>query len=188
MRISDELKARLHQSSHEIGHVQKLLGSVIDHVQGIADDIHLCNDRVDLINPAFDTLNRQIHALTEEMNRVYALRSNESELHLQSENSKLRRDLEALQQAVNSNEELTQRLESLERFNQMLKSKLNEIKEMYENAIIEVAELKEKNKTFYAMAGKYHRGLKLSLDGTNNPQLSMLLPNPQLQVTPIAVI
>ena len=188
MRISDELKARLHHGSHEISQVQQLLAAALDHVQTLVDDIQLCNDRADLVDPAFDTLNRQIHALTEEMNRVYALRSNGSDLHLRLENSQLKRDLAALQQAVKSNEELAQHMGSLERFNQMLKSKLNEMKEMYENAIIEVADLKEKNKNLYNMAGKHHRGLKLSLDGTDDLQLSMLLPKPRLQVTPIAVI
>ena len=188
MRISDELKARLHHGSHEIGQVQQLLAAALDRVQTVVDDIQLCNDRADLVDPTFDTLNRQIHALTEEMNRVYALRDNESDLHLRLENSALRRDLAALQEAVESNEELAQRVGSLERFSQMLKSKLKEMKEMYESAIIEVADLKEKNKTLYDMAGKHHRGLKLSLDGTDDLQLSMLLPKPPLQVTPIAVI
>ena len=161
MRICDELKARLHHSSHEIGQLQQLLSTVVDHVQTVVDDVQQCSDRADLIDPAFNTLNRQIHALTEEMNRVYALRNNENDVHLRLENSQLRKELAALQEVVKSNEELTQHLGSLERFNQMLKSKLNEMKEMYENAIIEVADLKEKNKNLYNMAGKYHRGLEL---------------------------
>ena len=188
MWISDELKARLHHGSHEIGQVQQLLAAALDHVQTVVDDIQLCNDRADLVDPTFDTLDHQIHALTEEMNRVYALRGNEGDLHLRLENSKLKRDLAALQQAVKSNEELAQRMGSLERFNQMLKSRLNEMKEMYESAIIEVADLKEKNKNLYNMAGKHHRSLKLFLGGTDDLQLSMLLPKPRLQVTPIAVI
>ena len=187
MPISDELKARLHHGSHEIGQVQQLLAAALDHVQTVVDDIQLCNDRADLVDPAFDTLNRQIHALTEEIKRVSALRSNEGDLHLRLENSKLKRDLAALQEAIKSDEELAQHIGSLERFNQMLKSKLNEMKEMYESAIIEVADLKEKNKTLYNMAGKRYRGLKLSLDETDELQLLMLLPKPRLPVTPIAV-
>ena len=184
MPISDELKARLHHSSHEIGQVHQHLAAVLDRVQMVVDDIHLCNDRTDLIDPAIDTLNRHIHALTEEMNRVYALGN---DLHLRLENSQLKRDLAALQEAIKSIEEQAQRMGSLERFNQMLKSKLNEMKDMYENAIIEVADLKEKNTTLYNMAGKHHRRLKLSLDDTDYLQLSMLLPKPKLQITPIAV-
>lgn len=184
MPISDELKARLHHGSHEIGQVQQHLAAVLDRVQMVVDDIQLCNDRPDLVDPAVDTLNRQIHGLTEEMNRVYALGN---DLHLRHENSQLKRDLAALQEAIKSNEEQTQRMGILERFNQMLKSKLNEMKEMYENAIIEVADLKAKNKTLYNMAGKYHIGLKLSLDGSDYLQLSMLLPKPRLQIAPIAV-
>ena len=188
MRISDELKARLHHGSHEIGQVQQLLASALDHVQMVVDDIQQCNDRVDLIDPSFHALNRQIHALTEEMNRVYALRNNENDVHLRLENSQLRRDLAALQEVVKSDEELAQHMGSLERFNQMLKSKLNEMKEMYENAIIEIADLKEKNKTLYKMAGKHHRDLKLCPYSTDDLQLSTLLPKPKLQVTTLAVI
>ena len=157
MRISDELKARLHHGSHEIGQVKQLLAAALDHVQTVVDDIQRCHDHADLVDPAIDTLNRQFHALTEEMNRVYALRSPEGNLHLQYENSKLRRDLASLQQVVKSNEELVQRMGNLERFNQMLKSKLNQMKEMYENAIIEVADLKDRNKTLHNMAGKRYK-------------------------------
>ena len=185
MRISDELKARLYHGSHEISQVQQLLATALDHVQTVVDDIQLCNDRADLVDPAFDTLNRQIYALTEEMNRVYALRGNEGDLHLRHENSKLRRELAALQQAVESNNELAQRMGSVERFNQMLKSKLNEMKEMYENAIIEVADLKDRNKTLFNMAGKHYKALMLSLDDTDDLQLSTLLPKTPLQVVVI---
>ena len=177
MPISDEFKARLHHGSREISQVHQHLAAVLDRVQILVDDIQLYNDRTDLVDPTIDTLNRHIHALAGEINRVYALGN---DLHLRLENSQLKRDLAALQEAIKSTEEQAQRMGSLERFNQMLRSKLNEMKEMYENAIIEVADLKEKNTTLYNMAGKHYRGLKLSLDGTDYLQLSMLLPKPRL--------
>ena len=81
----------MHHGDHEIGQVHQHLAAVLDRVQMVVDDIQLYNDRTDLVDPAIDTLNRQIHALTEEMNRVYAL-----------------------------GKEQAQRMGSLERFNQML--------------------------------------------------------------------
>ena len=203
MQTSDEIKARLHHGSHELAQVQQLVATIqhlvataSDHIKTIYDEIQVCSDRADLIDPAISALTDQIHALTEEMDRVYSLRNDESDLYLRQENNKLKREIAALQQAltrereehqarlaasVKSNEELVQRNGSLERFCQMLKSKLNELKEMYESAIIDVAELRATNKTLQNTPGKYHWGRERSLDSTDQLQLSMSLPTRPLQ-------
>lgn len=179
MQTSDELKARLHHGSHELAQVQQLVATIqhlvataSDHIKTTYDEIQVCSDRADLIDPAISALTDQIHALAEEMDRVYSLRNNESDLYLRQEINKLKREIAALQQAltrereehqarlaasVKSNEELVQRNGNLERFCQMLKSKLSELKEMYESAIIDVAELKATNKTLQNTLGKFHR-------------------------------
>lgn len=180
MQTSDEIKARLHHGSHELTEVQQLVATIqhlvataSDRIKTAYDDMQVCSDRTDLIDPAFIALTHQIHALTKEMDRVYSLRNDESDLYVRQESNKLKREIAALQQALTrereehqarlaaslkSNEELVQRNGSLERFCQMLKSKLNELREMYESAIIDVAELKAANKTLQNTPGKYHRG------------------------------
>ena len=198
MRTSDELKARLPHSTHEIAQLQQMIATASDQAQTTYNEVQLCKDRVGLLDAAFNALNHQNHALVKEMDRVYALRNDESDLYLRHENSKLKRDLAALQQAlqqgrdeqqaqlanaVQSNEELAQRMESVERFNKLLISKLNEMKEMYESAIIEVTDLKAKNKTLHNISGKCHIGHKLSLGSTDDLQLSMSLQIPPLPVT-----
>lgn len=157
MRISDELKAHLYHGAQELRQSQQMLATVSDRLQTTFDEIQVCNGRADLIDPAIDTLNRQIHTLNEEMDRVYALRNDESDSYLKQENAQLKRDLAAVQQAlrleveqhqahltdsVKSNEELAQRVQSLEQFNSLLISKINEMREKYESAIIEVTDLK----------------------------------------------
>lgn len=204
MQTSDGIKAHLHHGSHELAQVQQLVATIqhlvataSDHIKTTYDEIQVCSDRADLIDPAISALTHQIHALTEEMDRVYSLRNDEIDLYLRQENNNLKKEIAALQQAltcereehqarlaasVKSNEELVQRNGSLERFCQMLKSKLNEMKEMYESAIIDVAELKATNKTLQNTPGKYYRGRKPSLDSTDQLQLSMSLPTRPLQI------
>ena len=157
MQISDEIKARLHHGAHELRQSLQLLATLSDRTRAAFDEIQVCNDRADLIDPAIDTLNQQIHTLNTEVDRVYALRNDESDSHLKQENVQLKRDLEAVQQAlrleveqhqahltdsVKSRDELIQRVQSLEQFNSLLISKINEMREKYESAIIEVTELK----------------------------------------------
>lgn len=158
MRTSDEIKARLHHGSQELRQALQLLTTSSDHIQTAFDEIQVCQARADLIDPAIDALSGQIHTLTEDMDRVYSLRNDESDLYLRQENKHLKRDLAALQQALRhemeqhralltdsakSNEELMQRVRNLERFTELLKSKLNEMKEQYETAIIDNADLRE---------------------------------------------
>lgn len=165
MRTSDEIKARLHHGSQELRQALQLLTTSSDHIQTAFDEIQVCQARADLIDPAIDALSGQIHTLTEDMDRVYSLRNDESDLYLRQENKHLKRDLAALQQALRhemeqhralltdsakSNEELMQRVRNLERFTELLKSKLNEMKEQYETAIIDNADLRE---------GEDHKGL-----------------------------
>lgn len=191
MQISDEIKARLNHGARELSQALQLLATVTDRIHTAFDETQACSDCAGLIDPAIDTLNHHIHTLTEEMDRVYSLRNDESDLYLRQENAKLKRDIAALQQALRremeehqaylvastkSNDELVQRAEGLERFNQLLKSRLNEMKEKYESAIIEVADLKEMKKTLQNASGKYHRGLTPSLDSTDDLQRSTSLP------------
>ena len=174
MQMSDELKARLQHGAHELRQSLQLLATVSDRTQTAFDEIQVCNDRADLIDPAIDTLNQKIHTLNEEVDRVYALSNTKSDSYLKQENVQLKRDLEAVQQAlrleveqrqahltdsVKSREELIQRVQSLEQFNSLLISKINEMREKYESAIIEVSELK-------STTGKYHRGHSPSLYST----------------------
>ena len=196
MRTSDEIKARLHHGSHELAQAQQLLATGLDHIQTAYDEIQVCNDRADLIDSANSALNHRIHALTEEMDRVFALRNDESDIYLRQENSKLKRESSVLQQAVTRQreeqqarlagsvkayEELLQRNGNLERFNQLLISRINEMKENYENAIIENTELKDTKKALQNTPGKYHRGRKLSLYSADYLKLSMSWPTPPLQ-------
>ncbi len=166
MQMSDELKARLHHGAHELRQSLQLLASVSDRTQTAIDEIQVCNDRADLIDPAIDTLRQKIHTLNEEVERVYALSNDKSDAYLKQENVQLKRNLEAVQQALRleveqrqahltdsakSHEELVQHVQSLEEFNSLLISKINEMREKYESAIIEVTELK-------STPGKYHKG------------------------------
>ena len=191
MRISDEIKARLNYGVRELSQTLQLLATVTEHIQTAFDETQVCSDRAGLIDPAIDALNHQVQTLTEEMDRVYSLRNDESDLYLRQENTKLKRDFAALQQALRhelekhrtyivastkSNEELVQRIGNLERFNQLLKSRLNEMKDKYESAIIEIADLKDMNNTLQNASGKYRRGQTPSLDSTDDLQHSMSLP------------
>ena len=174
MRTSDEIKARLRHGTHELLQAQQplatvsnrilellqaqqLLATVSDRIQTATDEIKVCNDRADLIDPTIDALHRQLHNLTEEMDRVYALRNDDSDEALKLEISQLKKQVTNLQQALRvqerqyqaqldesakSNELLVQRVQSLERFNNLLKVNINDMKERYETAIIDVADQK----------------------------------------------
>lgn len=83
----------------------------------------------------------------------------------------LRRTMEEhqarLTEMVKAYEELTQHIGSLERFNDLLKSKTNEMKEQYESTIIENVDLRDVNtglkdtvRTLQNTPGKSHNGLK----------------------------
>ena len=160
MQTTNEIRARLNHGAHEILQTQELLATVTDRLQIVLDQIRLCNSRTELIEPTIDTLKHQIHTLNEEMDRVYALRNNESDLYLRQENVRLKKDIVASHQAlrremeegqtritelVKSNENLRQRVGSLERLNDVLKSKTNEMKEQYESAIIDNVDLRDAN-------------------------------------------
>lgn len=133
----------------------------------------MCSDGVKLIDPTIDALHRQIRNLQEEMDRVYALRDSETDSHLRQENAQLKRDLAAVQHALRremdahhahrtdsfkSNEELKQRVRSLEQFNDLLKSKLNEMKQQYETSIIDNVDLRDTIKTMQNKPGKNSLG------------------------------
>ena len=190
MRISDEIKARLHHGAHELHQALQLLATSSDHIQTAFDEIQVCQNRADVIDPAIDALRLQIHTLTEDMDRLYSLRNNESDLYLKQENKQLKKDLAALQQALHrekeqhqahltdsarSNEELMQRIRNLERFGDLLKSKINEMKEQYENAIIDNADLRDTISGSQGNPGEYHTGLQLLFHITDGFQLSTCL-------------
>lgn len=175
MRTSDEIKARLHHGAQELRQALQLLATSSDQIQTAFDEIQVCHNRADLIDPAIDALSLQIHTLTEDMDRVYSLRNDESDLYLRQENKHLKRDLAALQQALRremeqhqahlndaarSNEELMQRIRNLERFGDLLKSKINEMKEQYETAIIDNAELRDTINGSQGNPGEYHKWLQ----------------------------
>lgn len=155
---SEELTAHLRHAAHEIRQTQQLLATISDRVQTTSDEIHRCSDRVKLIDPTIDALHHQIRTLTEEMDRVYALRDDNTDSHLRQENAHLKRDIAAVQHALRremdahhahrtesfkTNEELKQRVRSLEQFNDLLKAKLNEMKGKYESAIIDNVDQKD---------------------------------------------
>lgn len=186
MQTSEELRAHLQHGAHEIRQIKQLLATALDRAQTTSDEIHMCSDRVKLIDPTIDALNREIHRLTAEMDRVYALRDddgtdNGADSYLRRSNAQLRIDLAALQKALQRekeqhqadltesadyNKELKQRVQSLERFNELLKFKINEMKEKYESAIIDNVDLRDTNsnqaatiKTLQNTPGKHHNKL-----------------------------
>ena len=180
MRTSDEIRARLHHGTQELHEALRLVAASSDRIQTALDEIQTCYSRADLIDPAINALNHQIQTLSEDMDRVYSLRNNENDLYLRQENNKLKRDIAAVQQAlrremaehqahltesVKSNEELNQRIHNLEQFNNLLKTKINEMKEKYESAIIDNADLRDTNaglkdtvKSLQNTPGKHHKG------------------------------
>lgn len=184
MRTSEEIKARLQHGAQQIREVLQLLAASSDCIQTTFEEIRVCHDRANLIDPVISELSHQIQTLTEDMDRVYSLRNDESDLYLKQENKNLKRELAALQQAlrheteehqahltnsVKSNEELVQRIQSLERFNHLLKTKINEMKEQYDGAIIDLADqrdtiacLRVTVKSLQSTPGKHHRGINLS--------------------------
>lgn len=189
MQTSEELRAHLQHGAHEIRQIRQLLGTALDRAQTISDEIRMCSDRVKIIDPTIDTLNREIHRLTTEMDRLYALRDDEgpdngAESYLRRLNAQLRIDLAALQKALQRekeqhqadlstaaecNNELKQRALGLERFNDLLKTKLNEMREKYESAIIDNVDLRDTNanqaatiNTLQNTPGKHHNELQPS--------------------------
>ena len=156
LRISDEIKSSLHHGGHELRQAVQSLATVSKRIQNAFEDLQGCNDRAELIDSDLDALTHQLHALTEEMDRVWSLRNNDNELVL--EISKLKREIVALKQAIrrekeehraqlaesiNSNKTLAQQIQSLERFNTLLKIRLNEMKEHYDTVIIDNVDLKD---------------------------------------------
>lgn len=203
MRTSDQIKAGLHHGAYELHQIQQLTATISDRIQTVLDDIQVCNDGASLIDPTIDTLNRQIHTLNEEMDRVYALRNDEVDSYVRQENAQLKRDLAALQEAlrlekekhqahltdsIKSTKELTQRVKSLERFNELLKSKLNGMREQYESAIIDVVDLKDTVKSLQSTPGKCHRAYNSSLHNANDLQLSVSLPTLRLPLISMAAL
>ena len=186
MQTSEELRAHLQHGAHEIHQIKQILNTALDRAQTTSDEIQICSDRVKLIDPTIDALNREVHRLTTEMDRVYALRDddgtdNGADSYLRRLNAQLRIDLAALQKslqrekeqhqadlttAVESNKGLKQRVQSLEQFNELLKFKINEMKEKYESAIIDNVDLRDTNanqavtiKTLQNTPGKHHTEL-----------------------------
>lgn len=162
MPISGQIIVRLCHQAYELHQCQQLIATVSDRVQTVLDEIQVCSDHASLIDPAVNTLNQQIQPLTEEMDRVYALRNDEHDSYLREENSQQKRDLAFLHETIRhakeqheahvndlskSNKELTWRVENLERFNDLLRSRTNEMRIQYEGAIIDNVELKETIKT-----------------------------------------
>ena len=169
MHTSDEIKARLHHGAYELRQALQLLATASDHIQTASDGIQVCIDRADLIEPAINELKHQIQSLVKETSEVYSLRNDESDLYLRQENAQLKKDLATLQKAlcdemeerqarlpglVKSNEELVQHIEGLEPFTRLLKLRINEMKEKYESAVTEIAELKSTNRTLQGIIGK----------------------------------
>ena len=176
MQTSEELRAHLQHGAHEIRQIKQILNTALDRAQTTSDEIQICSDRVKLIDPTIDALNREVHRLTTEMDRVYALRDddgtdNGADSYLRQLNAQLRIDLAALQKALQCekeqhqadltksaeyNKDLKQRVLSLERFNDLLKAKLNEMKEKYETAIIDNVDLRDTIKSVQNTPGKHH--------------------------------
>ena len=183
MPISSQIIARLRHQAYELHQCQQLIAKVSDRVQTVLDDIQVCSDHASLIDPAVNTLNHQIQTLTEEMDRVYALRNDENDSYLREENSRQKRDLAFLHETIRlakeqheahvndlskSNKELTRRVENLEKFNDLLKSRTNEMRQQYECAIIDNVELKETVKTLQSTPGKSHKSYQICGDATDN--------------------
>lgn len=207
MRMSDEIQARLNHSVHELCEVQQLLATASDRVQTAFDAIQVCNARAEEIDPTINGLNRQIHALNEDMDRVFALRNDESGSYLIQENAQLKRDVTALQTALRSeigqhqaqltdsvkpDQELVQRVQSLEQFITQLKTRINEMREQYESAIIDnvdqrhtIAAQADTIKALQGTPGKYYRGYSPFLHEADDLQLSMLLPTLWIPMAPL---
>ena len=181
--MSGQIIARLRHQAYELHQCQQLIATVSDRVQTVLDDIQVCTDHASLIDPAVDTLNQQIQTLTRDMDRVYALRNDEHDSHLREENSRQKRDLlflhETIRQAkeqheahVNdlseSNKELTERVEKLEKFNDLLRSRTNEMRQEYESAIIDNVDLKNTVKTLQSTPGKCHKSYQICGDAADN--------------------
>ena len=163
MRTSNEIKACLQHDAYELCQVQELSATSSGHVQTATDGIHMSNSHANLIKPTIDAQIRQIHGLSEEIVRVYALRSNESDAHLKNENAQLKQDVVALREALRLETEqhqahLTDFARS-ERFNTQLKVWLKEMKDKYEDAIIENLDLKDPNKALQSTLRKHRKGL-----------------------------
>ena len=170
--ISGQIIVRLQHQAYELHQCQQLIATVSDRVQTVIDEIQVCSDHASLIDPAVNTLNHQIQTLTEEMDRVYALRNDEHDSYLREENSRQKRDLAFLHETIRrakeqhkahvndlskSNKELTRRVEQLEKFNDLLKSRTNEMRKDYESAIIDNVDLKNTVKDLQSTPGKYHK-------------------------------
>lgn len=197
MRTSDEIKVRLNRGIYELRQAQQSLGTVQGRIQTVVNEIQVQSDRADLIDPAIDALNRQIFTLNEDMDRVYSLRNDESDLYLKQENAKLKSDIAELKRAhrreveqlqaqlansTKSNEELIHRAQSVERFNDLLKTKINEMKQQYENAIIDNVDLRDTNAdlqdtvvSLQSTPGKFLKCYSSFLDSTDDLQPSMSL-------------
>ena len=191
MQTSDEIKARLGHVAHELRHTLQSVTTASDRIQTALDEVQVCHDRALSIEPTIDALNHQINTLTEEMDRVYSLRNDESDLYLRQENARLKRDIGAWQralrreieehqahlaEAVKSNEALAQHNKDLERFNDVLKKGLAKMKEQYESAIIENLDLKDAISSSQSTSGRIQRSCNLSLHGTDDLQQSTILP------------
>ena len=199
MQSSEEIKAHLNHVAHELRHTLQSIATASDRVQTALDEVKVCNDRARFIDPTLDALNHQIHTWTEEMDRVYSLRNDEIDIYLRQENSKLKRDNIALQQAlhreeeqhqahlteaVRSNDALIQHIRTLERLNDILRKKVAEMKDKCESALIENVELKDTIQSLQSTPGKIQRSFNLSLHCTDDLQQSTVLPILPLTVTP----
>ena len=183
MPLSDQIIARLRHQAHELHQCQHLIATVSDRVQTVLDEIQVCSDHASLIDPAVNTLVHRIQTLTEEMDRVYALRNDEHDSNLREENSRQKRDLAFLHETIRhakeqheahvndlskSNKELSRRVERLEKFNGLLKSRTNEMRQQYEVAIIDNVDLKDTVKTLQSTPGKYHKSYQICGDAADN--------------------
>ena len=182
MQTSEEIKRRLNHGAHELHQVLQLLATVPDRIHTASDEIQVCNDRADLIDPTINALNHEIKTLKEEMTRVYSSRNSESDMHLKQENAQLKRELAARQQAlrdeadkhqahlaesVRSDAVIVQRIQNLERFVTLLETKINEMKEQYDSAIIDNIDLRDTNaglkntvQTLQSTSGSHHSELQ----------------------------
>ena len=183
MQTSEEIKHRLNHGAHELHQVLQLLATLPGRIQTASNEIQVCNDRAELIGPTINALNHEIKTLKEEMTRVYSSsRNSESNMHLKQENAQLKRELAALQQtlrdevgqhqarlaeSVRSDAAHVQRIQSLERFDTLLKTKINEMKEQHDSAIIDntnlrdtIAGLKNTVQTLQSTSGDHHSELQ----------------------------
>ena len=183
MPISGQIIARLRHQAYELQQCQQLIATVSDRVQTVLDEIQACSDHASLIDPTVDALNHRIQTLTEEMDRVYALRNDEHDSYLREENSRQKRDLAFLHETIRqakeqheahvndlskSNKELTRRVEKLEKFNDLLRSRTNEMRQQYESAIIDNVDLQNTVKTLQSTPGKYHKSYQICGHAADN--------------------